>query len=73
MAGKWQKVGTIMKKKNGTGNYLKVADDVRLSKNQIINIQNPRKRPGITDEQLSKIPDFVVAELFIPPTTGAGE
>lgn len=70
MAGKWTKVGTILKKKNGTGNYLKVAEDVRLNKNQIVNIQNPRKRPGITEEQLSKIPDFVVAELFIPPTDG---
>lgn len=64
---KWVKVGTLMKNKAGTGTYLKVTEDVKLSKNQILNVQNPRKRPGITEEQLSKIPDFVVAEIFIPP------
>jgi hypothetical protein len=67
VAGKWTKVGTIMKNKKNTGNYLKVVEKVVLEKDQILNIQNPRKRPGITEEQLAKIPDFVVAEVYIPP------
>jgi hypothetical protein len=56
-----------MKNKKNTGNYLKVVEKVVLEKDQILNIQNPRKRPGITEEQLAKIPDFVVAEVYIPP------
>ena len=65
--GKWLKIGSILKNKKGTGNYLKVADDVSLKKGQILNVQNPRKRPGISEADLQKIPDFVVAEVFIPP------
>lgn len=67
MAGVWTKVGSILKNKAGTGQYVKVAGDVTLKKDQILNVQNPRKRPGITPEQLAKIPDFVLAEIFIPP------
>lgn len=67
MAGKWTKVGSILKKKDKEGTYFKVDSDVALKRGQILNVQNPRKRPGITPEQLEKIPDFVVAELFIPP------
>lgn len=63
----WTKVGSILKNKAGTGNYLKVSGNHALKDGQILNVQNPRKRPGITEDQLAKIPDFVVAELFIPP------
>jgi hypothetical protein len=63
----WVKVGSILKSKNGKSNYLKVADKVTLDKGQILQIQNPRKRPGITEEQLQKIPDWVIADVFIPP------
>lgn len=64
---KWTKVGSVMKKKDGTGTYIKVANDVVLKKDTYLNIQDPRKRPGITPEQLAKIPDFVKAEIFLAP------
>lgn len=67
MASQWKKIGTIMKNKKGTGNYLKVTEGVTLTKDQILQVMNPRKRPGITEEQLQKIPDYVVAELLVPP------
>lgn len=67
MAGKWTKVGSVLRKKEGDGVYLKVSDNVSLFKDQILNFQDPRKRPGITPEQLEKIPDFVRFEVFIPP------
>lgn len=37
--------------------------------NPNINVQNPRKRPGITDEQKSKIPDYLLAELSLAPSS----
>jgi hypothetical protein len=64
---RWTKVGSILENKAKTGKYFKVDADVTLTKGQMLTIMNPRKRPGITEEQLAKIPDFVVAELFIPP------
>lgn len=65
--GKWTLVGTILKKKDGSGNYFKVKSNMTLTEGQVLTVQNPRKRPGITEEQLAKIPDFVVADLFLPP------
>lgn len=62
----WVEVGSIMKSKKGT-NYLKVANDVTLKAGQILNIQNPRSRKGISEEQLAKIPDYVLANVSIPP------
>lgn len=35
--------------------------------NPSLNAQNPRKRPGITPEQAEKIPDYLLAELSLPP------
>lgn len=71
----WTKVGTVMKRKDGNGTYLKI--DLRRGKEElaelllksgmILNIQDPRKRAGITEEQLAKIPDYVKAELYLPP------
>lgn len=40
-------------------------EEVYLGQNPMIMIQDPRKRPGITEEQAAKIPDFVVADLVI--------
>lgn len=65
--GKWTLVGTILKKKDGSGNYFKVKSNLTISEGQIFNIQNPRKRKGITEDQLAKIPDWVVADLYLPP------
>lgn len=35
--------------------------------NPSINVNNPRKRPGITETQLASIPDYIMAELTLPP------
>lgn len=39
--------------------------------NPSLNIQNPRKRPGITEEQAAKIPAYVMAEVSLPPAKDA--
>ena len=64
---RWLQVGTIMKSITGTGQYVKVKEDVALKKGQTLQVQNPRKRPGITDEQLARIPEYVLAELYLAP------
>lgn len=38
---------------------------VHKVENPFVNIQDPRKRPGITEEQASKIPEFIKNELFV--------
>jgi len=35
--------------------------------NPALNTQNPRKRPGVTEEQLAKIPEFLLANVTLPP------
>lgn len=35
--------------------------------NPNLNCSDPRKRPGITEQQLGLIPDYVVAEVTLPP------
>ena len=37
------------------------------STNPNLNVQNPRKRPGITVEQAERIPEYILAELSLPP------
>lgn len=37
---------------------------VASTKNCFLNVMDPRKRPGITEEQISKIPASLVSELF---------
>jgi hypothetical protein len=68
MAAKWVRVGTVCKKKSGTGTYFKIDNDVTLKKGQYLNIQDPRARRGITQEDMDKIPDFVVREFYLAPT-----
>jgi hypothetical protein len=36
-------------------------------KNPLLNISNPRKRAGITDEDMARIPEYLMANLAIPP------
>lgn len=38
---------------------------VHKVENPMVMIQDPRKRPGITEEQAAKIPEFIVNELFV--------
>lgn len=33
--------------------------------NPFLNVSDPRKRPGITEEQADKIPDFLLQELSL--------
>lgn len=61
---KWTKVGSILKSKKG-GSYIKVENDMKLTKGQFLSVFNPRKRPGISPEDLAKIPDFVVADVLL--------
>ncbi len=35
--------------------------------NPNLNVQDPRKRPGITDEQRDSVPSFIKAEVSLPP------
>lgn len=35
--------------------------------NPTFNVQNPRKRVGATEEQLAKIPEYLLAELSLAP------
>lgn len=36
--------------------------------NPSLNVQNPRKRVGISEEQLEKIPAYLLAEVSLPPS-----
>jgi hypothetical protein len=75
MAKNWIKVGTILKGKEGSNNYLKVdiregknkLESVTLKSGQTLSCFNPRKKPGITEDELAKIPDFVLADVMISP------
>lgn len=65
----WKKVGSVLRNKDPSkGVYFKVADNVTLTKNTILTMQDPRNRKGITEEQLAKIPDFVRFDVFLPPS-----
>jgi hypothetical protein len=44
------------------GNVLREVENPNLT------VQDPRKRNGITDEQKAKIPEYVKAEISLPPT-----
>jgi hypothetical protein len=68
---KWTKVGEVRKGKEGN-HYLKVAvrvagkevESVTLKTGQNLALFDPRKRPGITEEQAEKIPAFVKYEVM---------
>lgn len=70
----WTKVGQVLKSKAG-GTYIKldlrkgeeVLKSLTLENGAMLTLQDPRKRKGITEEQLAKIPDFVKADIFLPP------
>ena len=35
--------------------------------NPNLHVQDPRKRPGITDEQKAQIPAYILREISLPP------
>jgi len=70
----WTKVGTIRKSKKG-GLYLKIDADVTLKKDEVLNMQDPRKKLDdsvaagrLTEEKAeeirAKIPDYIRQELY---------
>ena len=64
MAGKWTKLGTIFRKKEGNGTYIKVTADAELKEGQFLQIFDPRDNEHTSAENKAKIPDFVMFEIF---------
>lgn len=71
--GKWGKFITLGDEKNPKADY-KFDVQIRVTKadgtivqvkNGSLKMMDPRKRPGITEEQAAKIPESIVSELFI--------
>lgn len=68
----WTKIGSILK--GDKGKYVKISfkpssgqKEVTLKEGQTLQIFDPRKSTVKTEEEKAKIPDFVVAELFLAP------
>lgn len=59
--GKYKPCTVEVTVKDSTGKVIATAT------NPNITIQNPRKRKGITEEDAAKIPEFLLAELSLPP------
>lgn len=68
----WKKVGAILKGKDGKSKYIKIAEEVTFIKGQTLQIFDPRKSAFIDEEKLAKIPDFVVADIFLAPPKDVG-
>lgn len=77
MSEAWKKLGSVRKGKNG-GNYIKLDGPVTLGPDDVIQLQDPRKKltesaaaGRITEEQAAewaaKIPDYIRYELVLPP------
>lgn len=72
---KWVKIGGIWKNKNGKpGSYLAVTlkqdketvlPSFTLTAGMFLNVSDPRKRANITSDQLSKIPDGLLADVSV--------
>lgn len=80
MSKKWQKVGAVLKKKNGEGFYMKVEQDIPAG--TVIQLQNPVERTermtkflvergeltqDEADAKIAAVPDFVKYDLILPP------
>lgn len=44
---------------------------VATATNPTLQVQNPRKRPGATEEQIAKVPEWLMAEISLPPAKAA--
>ncbi|MDW8345664.1 MAG: hypothetical protein RML94_01810 [Bacteroidia bacterium] len=73
---RWNKIGSILRSKNGTGFYIKMDKSVSLEKGEVLTVINPRdtvermiqsgrwtEKEG--QKRLEKIPDFVRYEIFL--------
>lgn len=74
---KWLQVGTIRKSKDGKL-YMKLSEDVDLKKDDVLQIQDPRKRldmfaetgkitAEVAAERKAKIPEYIRHEVILPP------
>jgi len=75
---KWQTVGKVYNRKDGTGRFLKITEDVTLKKDMILNLQDPEeslkriaKALNWSSDELNakveKLPEGLVAEVVLPP------
>lgn len=77
MANQWKTVGSV--RKNEKGNfYLKVTEGITLSKDDVLQLQDPRKKlkesvaaGRLTEERAeelaNKIPEYVKYDVVLPP------
>jgi hypothetical protein len=77
MAGEWKRLGSVRVSKTKSF-YIKLNEDITLSKDDAIQLQDPRKKlvesvaaGRLTQEKaneiLAKIPDYIKYELVLPP------
>jgi hypothetical protein len=75
----WNKVGSIRKSKKGSL-YIKFDADVNLTKDSVLQIQNPREKiqdmvksgkldEAKANERLAKIPEYIRQEVFLVTDT----
>ena len=76
---KYRNIGSVLKRKEGTGTYIKISEDVLLKKGTIVNLVNPRTQAdellaaGVVTEEVAerireqnaKTPDFVKFNLQV--------
>lgn len=73
----WKQVGSVRKSDKGAF-YLKVTENVTLTKDTVLQLQDPRKRVDefvakgfISEEQgaerKAKIPEYIKYDLVLPP------
>lgn len=83
MANEWKNVGTIRKgKKRDDGKegnlYIKINEDIILKKDDVLQIQDPRKKldalvasgkitSDVALERKGKIPEYIRHEVVLPP------
>lgn len=63
--GNWKRVGSV--NKGNKGKYIKISDDITLKKGQTLQLFNPRESKHLTEEQIARIPEYVVADVMLPP------
>lgn len=75
---KWLDVGTVLRKKDGGGSYIRIKENVSLKKDTILQVQDPREKldrlaeaghmsPDEAEERKARIPDFVLFDIVLPP------
>lgn len=77
MSNEWKRLGSVRKGKTGN-HYIKMTETVTLTKDDVIQLQDPRKKltESVAAGRLSsekaaefaaKIPDYIKYELVLPP------